>query len=765
MKPIPGLREDDRVAELLSLGRSGEFEVWAYPNFQDVAATRTPFAELSGWKDREGTLTTGEGGERVRLMHVSANYFRLLGVVPSQGRTFFASEDVSPGQHPVAVVSHEMWQGRLGGDPDIIGRTLTLNRTPYAVVGVAPEGFQGHRTLRGGTEIWLPLTQDPWVAGEDRWVEDREARWLRVLGRLREGVSLAEANAALGTVFSRLEAEHPEANEGRSARAYALRPVPAIGRTQTMMGIGLVFALLGLVLLIICGNVAGMVLARVVTREQEIAIRLSLGSGRGRLIRLLLAEALLLALMGGGIGLLLGVWGIDAAYATLQGGPDLAFGFNGPTLLFALALSGGTTMAVGLIPAVRFSRPDLLSSLKDDTGGGGRRVSRIHRLSASGQTGVALTLLVTCSLFLRAQGVMERRELGFESQGLFTTRLDLSQAGLESQDLAEGFLERVREAMRALPGVASTSISDGIPLDLSGNFSSVSRAEDPDEARSRVTAEFTRADEGYFETIGTPLLRGRGFAATDDLSSEPVMVITESLAARLWPGEDAIGRRVRSGSFREGPREFTVVGVVGEVASSRATESWPNIFVSLRQSYQPRIMVAVRGAGNRSALSRAMRSALLDVDPSLPFPLIVPSETLVFRSTQGHRTIVLMAGGLGLLALLLSAIGVYGVVSFSVSNRTREIGLRMAMGASRRRVLRGVLRDAVRLAVPGLMVGALLAGGVAAVSRSQLFGLSPLDPVSFGAAVGVLFLVVLLASLVPARRASGIHPMGALRQE
>jgi putative ABC transport system permease protein len=343
--------------------------------------------------------------------------------------------------------------------------------------------------------------------------------------------------------------------------------------------------------------------------------------------------------------------------------------------------------------------------------------------------------------------------------------LDLSQAGLESQEAADGFLERVREAIGAVPGVAALAIADGIPLDLSGNFTSVARAEDPDEARSRISVEFTRVDEGFFETIGTPLLRGRGFSATDDLSSEPVMVLTEALAGRLWPGEEAIGRRVRSGISRDGPREFTIVGVVGDVASSRATESWPNIFVSLRQSYQPRIMVVARAAGSPSALSRAIQSALLDVDPSLPFPQIVSSESLVARSTQGHEVMVLMAGGLGLVALLLSAIGVYGVVAFSVSSRTREIGLRMAMGASRQRILRGVMRDAVRLAVPGLAVGALLAGGVAAVSQSQLFGLSPVDPVSFGAAAGVLFLVVLMASVVPARRASDVHPMGALRQE
>ena len=386
------------------MARGAEYEVGSYPDFEDLRVASTPFQDVAGWRDWTGTLTTREGGEQVNLTYVSANYFRVLGVVPIRGRTFFDSEDVGAGQHQVAIVSHDMWQDRLGGDPDIVGRTVTLNRTQYTVVGVTPEAFKGHRPLQEGRDFWVPLMQDPVVVGEDGLAGDRDALWLRALGRLKEGATLGEANASLRIMFARLEEQYPETNEGRSARALSFGPIPARGRTESTLLLGLSFGVLGVVLLIICGNVAGMVLARSVTREKEIAIRLALGSGRARLVRLLMMEALVLAFVGGGLGLLLGVWGLDAAYAAIPGFPEIAFGFGGPVVGFTLMVTLGATLAVGLVPAFRFSRPELVSSLKDDSGGGGRRVGRIHRYSASAQAGLALTLLVTSSLFLRRWG-------------------------------------------------------------------------------------------------------------------------------------------------------------------------------------------------------------------------------------------------------------------------------------------------------------------------------------------------------------------------
>jgi predicted permease len=777
LEPVPGVGGADRIVEVLTTRRGAESVLWSYPDLQDVREAGTPIEALAGAKERDGSLTTEDGTQGVRVSYVTANYFEVMGVVPSRGRPFLPAEDLVPGGHPVAVVSHAMWQNRLGGRQDIVGLTITLNRTPYTVVGVAPEVFRGHRTF-SSTELWVPITQHPLMTGANSLARDRSALWLEVFGRLRAGATVDEANAALQTVFSRLGNEYPASNEERSARAAAFGPAPAHARAENMIFTGLLLGLAGLVLLIICGNVAGMVLARSATREREIAVRMALGSGRGRLVRHLMAEALLLALVGGSLGMLLAFWAtgtLSPAYFSDM--PNLNLEPNLTILAFSLLLTLGTTLVVGLFPALRFSKPDMISSLKADTGGGSRRVGRIHRVATSAQAGVALSLVVTCSLFVRALGVMERRDLGFEPQNLMLTRMDLSQQGYTTAEAGEDVLNRMRESMATVPGVTSVSVADGIPLDLVGNFTSVTRADRSYEAGGSVTVEFTLVDDGYFETIGTPILRGRGIERTDEASSEPVTVITQGLAERLWPGEEAVGRQLRFSSRfhtifipRQGidvdsARAYTVVGVVGDVASSRATEDQPHVFISLRQNYRPNVMVVARAMASSAALTRSIQSAILTVDPTLPFPVISSSESLVERSTEAQRRTAEMAAGLGLLALLLSAIGVYGVVAFAVARRTREIGLRMAIGATRAQVLGAVLRDAVRLAVPGLAVGALLAVGMAAAAGNILLGVSPADPVSLGSAAGLLLLVVLLASLVPARRASGIDPMVALRSE
>jgi predicted permease len=766
LEPVPGVRGPDRVVELLVTRRGIEYEAWAYPDFQDVTDTETPIAMLAGWKDREGTLGTADGGQRVRVMYVSASYFRVLGIIPPLGRDFLVSEDVGPGQHPVAVVSHDMWQNRLGGDPDVIGQTITLNRTPYTVVGVAPAAFKGHRVLQQGTDLWVPLMQDSWVAGANHYTANRHALWLRVLGRLRPGATVDEASASLQTVFARLAEDYPESNQDRRARAASFGPVPARGRAASLLATRGLFALLGVVLLIICSNVAGMVLARSAARERELGVRLALGSSRRRLVRLLMVEALLLALAGGGLGTLLAFWVTsDVLPAMVTGIPDLGWGPNSAILAYSLALTLSTTLVFGLFPAIRFSRPQLISVLKDDAGGGGRRVGRVHRLAASAQTGVALVLLLVCSVCLRAVGVMDHRELGFDPHGLLMTRIDLSQQGHQSLAEAGVFLDRMMQSIGSLSGVQSVSLADGVPLDLVGNYTSVSRADRAEEQGGRVRVEFTRASEGFFEVIGTPILRGRGFETTDRESSEPVVVITETLAGRLWPGEPALGRRLRFALSSDSATAFTVVGVALHVASSRPTEDQPHVFAALRQNYWPRIMIVVRAIADPQALVRPIQSAILDVDPRLPIPEVVTSESLVSHSTESQRLTARVAGALGLLALLLAAIGVYGVVALVTANRAREIGVRMALGATRERVLGAVLRDAVRLATPGLAVGALLAVGFGFAMRSVLLGVSPLDPISFGSVGAVLFLVVLLASLIPARRAARIDPMNALRCE
>lgn len=532
-----------------------------------------------------------------------------------------------------------------------------------------------------------------------------------------------------------------------------------------MIALAALMALAGVVLLIICGNVAGMVLARGAAREREMAVRMAMGSGRGRLVQQLMVEAIVVAVAGGVIGALLAILGLRIVFPPELSAmmPDGRLRADAMVLLLTCGLTLATSLVFGLFPALRFSRPGLVASMKDDTGGGGRRVSRVHRIAASAQVGVALLLLVVGGLFFRSVERWDKKDPGFRPDGLLTVNIDISNEGYAAGEEGLGFIERVREEVGAVPGIESASVGDGVPLDLVGNYTSVADADGPEDERTVV--EFTRATEGYFQTIGTAVVRGRGIERSDNPSTEPVVVITRSLADRVWPGQDALGRRLRTRLHRGEPQLVTVVGVTENVASSRATEDQPHVFFALRQQYAPRVMLVARARGEARDMTRSVQSAVLDVDPGMAPPVVVTSASLVARATRPQRQMAGLGSGLGLLAMLLCAIGVYGVVAFAVANRTREIGLRMAMGATRERVLQGVLRDAVRLALPGLLVGALLAAAVGAAFRSMLLSVSPLDPVSFGGAAVLLFLVVLAASLVPARRAATVQPMDALRHE
>lgn len=776
--PVPGVTGQDRIIDPVIVQGGADEWGWAYPDFAAVLEAETPFESLAAWTEQDVTMGTDDAAQRVRAAFATSAYFQVLGALPPRGRGFHPAEDDGPGQHPVAVISHDLWQERFGGRSDIVGQAVTLNRTPHTVVGVAPEGFQGARVTLSHIDLWMPLMQHPRAGGEESFVRDRQRLAVQVLGRLRPGATRTEAQAALQTVFGRLSAEYPETNENRVVRAASFGRFPAQNRVWDMVAVAGVWGLMAVLLLIICGNLAGMALARSASREQEIGVRLALGSTRFRLVRHLMAEALLLALAGGALGALLSTVGMSRVSPTDLGiaAPGVTFEPGGWVMAMSFALALAAALAFGLLPALRFSRPELVSALKDDTGGGGRRVGRIQRIAASAQTGAALSLLVVGALFLRSLSRTDPDSLGFEPQGMVVA--DFSVGGLSSPLLnvaEEGYpsleqgggalLDRLGESLGALPGVTSVAMADGIPLDRIGNYGRAARADREDEAGGRVVVESTIVTEGFFAAIGAPLLQGRAFQRTDDATSEPVAVITRSLAERLWPGQNVLGRQILWPAGSEDAVQRTVVGVVDRVASSRASEDVPQVFVPLRQSYVSSLMIVLRTGSDASALAGPLGEAFRSVDPGLPTPRLVPGASFVARATQEQRATGRMGGGLGIVVLLLSAMGVYGVVALTTTQRTREIGLRMAMGASRGEVVRRVLLDALRLAAPGLAVGALLAAGTAAALRSMLLGLSPLDPVSFLSVGVLLLLVVVLAGLAPALRASGIQPMQALRAE
>jgi putative ABC transport system permease protein len=780
LAPVPGVTGQDRIVDMVPVIRGEDYYRWAYPDFEDVRDADTPFEFLTAWTERDATFGSEEGGMRARVAYATSEYFHVLGAPPRVGRGFLDSEDAGPGQHPVVVVSHQFWQDELDGRSDILGQSLPLDDIPYTVIGVAPEEFIGARVNWASVDMWVPLFQHPDAGGDDSVFRDRRRTSVQVLGRLRPGATISEARAAVQTVYASLATEYPETNGDRTVKAVSFGRFPAQNRDLEAVAVVGICGMFAVLLLIICGNLAGMALARSAAREQEIAVRQALGSSRLRLVRHLMVEAGILTAIGGGVGIALAMT-VMTRFHPMDlniSAPGATFEPSGWTLALSLVVSFVAALAFGLLPALRFSRPELLSALKDDTGGGGRRVGRFQRYASSFQTGVAFLLLLMAALFLRSLERTDASHIGFRPEGMavadfrtggaFLGFLDPSEEGYPS--MSEGgsaLVDQLIESIGSLPGVASVAVSTGFPLDRVRNYLSVNPAGQPSPDSTGVRVEYTLASEGYFSTIGTPIHQGRALLQTDDETSAPVAVITRSFADRLWPGEDALGRRFSQAGAENYAHAWTVVGVVSHVASSAVTEDLPQMFVPLRQSRNPSVIILVRSdpGTDPAALAGPVREAIRSVDPGLPIPRLVPAQSLVAWATQEQRTSGFVSGGLGLLVLLLSAMGVYGVVALAVTQRTREIGLRIALGASREVVIRGVFADALRMAGPGLLVGGLLAAGTAAALRSMLLGLSPVDPISFLSAGAVLLFVVVAASLGPALRASGIHPMEALRKE
>jgi predicted permease len=660
-----------------------------------------------------------------------------------------------------------------------LGHSLALDGIPYTVVGVAPEEFIGARVNRSAVDIWVPLFQHPNAGGEESVFGDRGRFSVQVLGRLGPGATISEARAAVQTVFAGLEAEYPETNRDRTVKAVSYGRFPAQNRIYDVIAVVGVCGLLVVLLLIICGNLAGMALARSAAKEQEIGVRLALGSSRMRMVRHLMVEAVVLSLLGGGVGIVLSMFAMTRVSPMDLGisAPGATFEPSGWTLAMSLALSLVASQAFGLLPALRYSRPEMVSALKDDTGGGGRRVGRLQRYAASTQTGAAFLLLLTAALFLRSLERTGENEIGFRPEGLTVTDfrtggtflgfLNPSEEGYPSmEEGGAALVDRLVGSIGAIPSVTSAALSSGFPLDRTRAGLSVRPADLPDLDATGVRVEFTLVTEGYFSTIDTPVLQGRAIVRTDDNSSPGVAVVSRSFADRLWPGEDALGRQFsQAGAESDANRSWTVVGVVRHVASSVVTEDLPQVFLPLRQSSNPSLILLFRSDTDPAALAGQVRDAIRSVDTGLPMPRLVPARSLVARATQDQRTTGQVSGMLGLLVLLLAAMGVYGVVALAVTTRIREFGLRIALGATRRVIVRDVFAGALRLALPGLVVGGLLAAGTAVAMQSMLLGLNPVDPVSVFSSGVVLLFVVFASSLGPALRASGIHPMEALRRE
>ncbi len=711
---------------------------------------------------------------------MSANYFEVLGINPPLGRGFRADEAQSPGSSPVAVLSHGLWQRQFGGRPNIIGETLELSGRRYAIVGVAPRAFRG--TIPGvPTDFWVPVTMVEhfefsgvqWTAdndpGETR-LDRRGTRWLFVKGRLAEGRTIEQARSQIEVLFRRLHAEHPVTHKNVRpdvVAAAGIRFHPMLDGYVRAASAVLLTAV-SLVLMIACANVANMLLARSTARRRELAIRTAIGAGRGRVIRQLLTEGLVLAGAGGAIGTLIAVW---AGYAISGFGTnvfpmpiDFNVSLDTTVLIFAITVSLVTALLFGLVPAWSASKLDLVTALKEspagDSGGPHRRVS-LRDVLVVGQLALSLVLLVAGALLARGLLVARAADIGYDPAPIASLSFNLQMNGYDLER-ATSFQKRAVDALRALPAVTAVSQASRLPLAADINMDGVKVPGRHGPADDATPIDSVSIGADYFRVVGVPLVAGRAFTADDIDQQRRVVIVNETMATRYWPDGSALGRQIHLGEFDQPAHE--IVGVARDHAVRSVAEApRPYLHVPARRSRD--IGLVVRSTLASASALPMLRQALWKLEPNIVFTEDAAASEIVATTMAPTRIGAGLLGGFGALALLLAAVGLYGVIAYSVSLRTREVGIRMALGAARGQVLGLVLAQGGRLALVGLVLGTLVSFATGRVLASLLYGVSPFDPVAYGVAAALLAVVTCAANLAPALAAARIDPLRALRRE
>ena len=752
----PPVENPDAVVTIWGFHPSIGRESASLPDFLDWRREARSFSGMAAWANTQFNLSgTGEP-QMVRGALVTADYFRVLGTPVAVGRDFAAAEE-RQGEARVAVLGYGFWQREFGGRTDIVGRQIQLGGIPYTVVGAGARGL----ALPQDVDVWAPLTIDTTLG--------RRNDFLQVIGRLAPGATLAGAKEELATIMRRLEREYPASNAGWTVDLVGLRE-RMVGEIRPAL---LVFmGAVGLVLLIACANVANLMLARFTAREREVTIRTALGASRRDLLRQLLAESVLLAVAGGAIGLLLALWGVQALGALGPGTiPRIGeVAVNGPALGFALALSLATGLGFGLVPAGRLLWHGPLAGFAD----GGRSLAtprtagRTRSALVLAEVALACVLLVGAALLLRSFVQLQRTDPGFSPQGILTARVALPRNRYEEPERQAAFVQALLERLQAIPGARSAAIASNPPMDDGGAYwaFSVEGVEPPPPEVVQDAVVF-RATPGYFTTFGIPLRHGRFLDASDRDGAGLVAVVGESMARRYWGERDPVGARITFGDPRDSTTDWmTVVGVVGDVRQEGPmAPAYPQVYVPLAQVTTRSLLLAIRTGGDPLALVPAVKRAVAGVDDGIALSGVATMEDRVAGLLARPRVNAIVLAGFAATALLLAAVGIYGVIAYGVVQRTRELGIRMALGARGDDVVRLVLRSALVPVLGGVGLGLLgaLAGG--RVLRSLLFGVPATDPLTFAAVTGFLLLVALFASYVPARRAARSDPMIALRQD
>jgi putative ABC transport system permease protein len=756
LRPLPYAEPDRLVRVYEKLGERGQGSV-SVPNFRDWAEQNTGFEQLAAYQVGSRNLQSTGDPERVLAVEATPSLFSLLGARPLLGRTFAAGTD-EPGKAKVAVVSEELWRTRLGGEPSLIGRALRLDGIPHTVIGVMPASFD---FPAGGdsTDVWVLFETTP------EQENARGSHYLAVVGRLKPGTSLEAATAQLVTVAARIEKEHPAEQTGRSVLVQPLRET-LVGRVRPMLLI--LFGAVGLVLLIACANVANLLLARAAVRQREVAVRLALGASRARLVRQFLVESLVLAFAGAVLGLLLARWSLDALAPLAANALPVTgeFPLDGRVFGFLLGIAALSGLVFGIVPALQYSRGDVRDSLGEaggkTTGSGRQQLFRSTLVVL--EIAVSLVLLVGAGLLLRGFVRLSGTEPGLVADNVLTAHLPIPFAQLEGS--TSRTFRPALEKIRALPGVRSAALVSMLPIQNAWTNSGFAIEGRPDPLPGREPmAEIRIASPDFFQSLGIPFLRGRDFTESDGESGPPVAIVNDALVRQHFPGEEPLGQRLRLGD-----EALTIVGVVGSVRQAGLDrDPLPEIYFpyaapdAIGWLVDP--VLVIRTAVPPESLADEVRAAVRSVDPALPLYDVLTMEAVIEESLAGRRLNLWLLALFAGMALVLSAAGLYGVISYLVAQRTREIGVRIALGAQKRDVLGLVMRQGAGLTGAGIALGLLGAFALTRVLESLLYGVSARDPLTYAALAAVLAAVALIATWLPARRASRVDPILAIRAE
>jgi predicted permease len=738
------------------------------PNAVDLAAKNNVFdaVAVAGFT---GVTLTGDGEpEQIPAQLASGNFCEVLGPTLAAGRTFRADEDATPGASPVTVLTYGLWQRRFGGDPGAIGRTLTVNGRPFTVIGVTGEGFRGTATL-GGPELWVPMSMYREVLSGQalEFFDSRRGLFYEAVARLKPGVSVQQAQASMQAFGKGLEEAFPTDFRGRSlaVRSLAEGTFPPAFQQQLVLAGTVLMAVVGLVLLIACANVANLLLARASARRQEIAVRLSIGANRGRLVRQLLTESVLLAGLGGIGGIVVAYWARAAIWAyrpAFVPASAIDLNFDARVIAFTVGVSFFTGLAFGLVPALQGSRADLVTELKDRSSApSGSRWFGVRNLLVVAQVMLSFVALAGAGMFLRSLLNAQAIDTGFDGRRQAVLFINPGTQGFDEARSRELY-RRLLDRLRATPGVESATLATSVPLFGGGLGRTVFRdGQDDNDPRNGRLTQVNQVAGGYFDTTRIPIVRGRGITDADRQTAAPVAVINEAMAAQLWPNEDPVGRTLRLFGVKT---EWQIVGIARTIKYNFVGEDPTSyLYLPLDQSFSTQVAVQVRSAGDPSSVLGTVRRELQQLEPGLALTNVSTYESVLRQSLWAPRMAAWLLGIFATLALLLAAVGLYGVLAYSVTQRTRELGIRMALGASDGTVRTMVVRQGLVLALAGLLPGVLVSWALSRMITRLLYGVAPGDAVTFSVVPVMLVVVAVGATLLPAWRASRVDPAEALR--